>query len=129
MKKIFTLVLCACVLALPQSTTEAHMDDDVPLRFATLEEHGYHLVFEKWGDSEWVPFWNILQKESGWRVTAQNPTSSAYGLCQTMLSLHEVGEHFMLDGTKQLEWCVDYISTRYGTPSKAWQFHNHNNWF
>lgn len=129
MKKIISLVICACVLVFPQSTTSAHIEDEVPLRFETLEEYGYHLVFEKWGDAEWIPFWQIIQKESGWRVTAQNPTSSAYGLCQTMLSLHEVGEDFMENGERQLEWCIDYIDTRYGTPSEALAFHAQNNWF
>ena len=119
-----------CVVAFllaPQSTTVAHTNEPAP--FETLEDYGYYLVVNKWGEGQWEAFWIICQKESGWNVTAQNPKSSAYGLCQTMLSLHDVVGNFMTDGKAQLEWCVDYISERYGSPLEAWNFHLQNNWF
>jgi len=112
----------------PQSTTIAHINDDV-IEFNSLEDYGYYLVVNKWGENHWQAFWEILQRESGWNVTAKNPTSSAYGLCQTMLSLHEVRENFMHDGQEQLRWCVDYIDERYGTPLEALAFWDRNNWF
>ena len=128
MKQIISLVCVVTLLFTPQSMTVAHINDD-PLHFETYEDYGYYLVVNKWGEEQWNAFWQIIQKESGWKVTAQNPTSSAYGLCQTMLSLHEVGENFMTDGQEQLRWCIDYIDERYGTPLQALAFWNANNWF
>jgi hypothetical protein len=129
MKKIIS-VLCVCaVFALPQSTTSAHIDDDIPLRFDTYQDYAHHVVVSTWGEEYWEYFDKIIIKESGWNHTAQNPTSSAYGLCQTMMSLHDTEITFKDDGFQQIDWCVNYISTRYGNPAIAWNFHIQNNWF
>ena len=98
--------------------------DNIPIKaYAMLE------VSNKWGYDQWDSFNKIVIKESNWIHTAQNPISSAYGLCQTMMSLHETTENFITDPKTQINWCIDYIRKTYDTPSKAVTFHKENNWF
>lgn len=71
----------------------------------------------------------IVQKESSWRYTAQNPTSSAYGLCQTMMSIHRPGGDFKSNPVTQLKWCNNYAVVRYGSWANAYNFWTANNWW
>lgn len=64
----------------------------------------------------------IIQKESGWDFRAQNPTSSAYGLCQTMLSVHQVSETFKESALEQLQWCNNYAQRRFGGWGAAYNY-------
>lgn len=84
-----------------------------------------------WGEGEqWEALSWIIQKESGWRVDAQNPKSTAYGLFQH------------LDGTRksyncpktsdirvQTECGIRYIDARYGVPTNAVDFHKKKGWY
>lgn len=74
-----------------------------------------------------ITLWN---KESGWRPTAQNPTSTAYGIAQ-FLNGTWAGTGFQKtsDGRQQIQAGLTYIKQRYGTPSRALQFHLQNNWY
>ena len=68
---------------------------------------------------------NIIFKESSWRPLAKNPRSTAYGLCQSMVSLHEpwlnqIGRDWRTNPITQLRWCNDYAQERYGGWAKAW---------
>lgn len=79
---------------------------------------------------EWYYFDKIIKHESGWSHTAANPKSSARGLCQTMMSLHkDVSENFLNDPYEQIDWCIKYVNTRYGSAKDAWIFWDKNKWF
>jgi hypothetical protein len=73
--------------------------------------------------------YQILMKESGCNYTAKNPRSSAYGLCQTMLSVHKPGESFMHDPIEQMQWCHSYSLQRYGNWHNALAFWQKNKWW
>jgi len=84
-----------------------------------------------WGDGEqWEALQWIIQKESSWNPTAQNKTSTAYGLFQ------------WLDGTRKAYNCqktadvaiqtqcgIKYIKARYGDPIEAKKFHQTKGWY
>ena len=76
-----------------------------------------------------VPMWN---KESGWRVSAQNPNSGAYGIPQALPSyrLASAGPDWRTDATTQIRWGLNYIGSRYGTPCNAWyEWQAHGGWY
>jgi resuscitation-promoting factor RpfB len=77
---------------------------------------------QEWSD--WVSLWN---KESGWSITAANPTSDARGIAQNINgygSDYEEG-----NATYQITWGINYIASRYGSPSLAWAHEQENNWY
>jgi hypothetical protein len=64
---------------------------------------------------------NIWSHESGWSVTAENP-SGAYGIPQALPGdkMATVGSDWQTNATTQIRWGLGYIQSRYGTPCDAW---------
>ena len=99
-----------------------------PVRTFTISELKYYArckVIEQWGDHEWEAFNTVVHKESSWNPNAINPSSGACGLPQA-LPCSKLGTK---DPIRQLDWMVDYINRRYGTPTKSLEFHLINNWY
>ncbi|MDQ3493183.1 MAG: transglycosylase SLT domain-containing protein [Chloroflexota bacterium] len=84
-----------------------------------------------WGQGgEWAALSRLIQKESSFNPTAQNPTSTAYGLFQFLNSTWAgTGFKKSSDPAIQTAAGLRYIADRYGTPSKALAFHNANNYY
>ena len=72
---------------------------------------------------EWNALFTLWNKESRWDYTADNPTSSAYGIPQ-MLNMSE-----KTPMPRQIELGLKYIEHRYGSPTRALAFHNRNGWY
>jgi hypothetical protein len=84
-----------------------------------------------WGQgAEHAALMRIIQKESSGNPTAQNPSSTAYGLFQFLNSTWgSVGGYKTSNPALQTEFGLRYIKSRYGTPSKALAFHESHNWY
>lgn len=75
-----------------------------------------------WSGKEWDALYGLIQRESGWKPTAANPTSSAYGLFQFLDSTRKnYGITRDAPLTAQIEAGLRYIQDRYKTPSAALQ--------
>lgn len=85
-----------------------------------LEEHG-------WGGEQFTCLVELWQKESGWSVTAENP-SGAYGIPQALPG-SKMGPGWQTSATVQISWGLEYIATRYGTPCGAWAHEVADNWY
>jgi hypothetical protein len=72
---------------------------------------------------------SLYMSESGWRVDADNPTSSAYGIPQALTALHELPADYMTSAESQIRWGLQYISDTYGTPCSAWSFKSARGWY
>lgn len=72
---------------------------------------------------------SLYMSESGWRIDADNPTSSAYGIPQALTQLHELPADYMTSAESQIRWGLGYIQDTYGTPCNAWSFKAGNNWY
>jgi len=85
----------------------------------------------KWDSgAEWTALDKLIQKESGWRNAAQNPTSTAYGLFQFLNSTWGTTGYAKTSiPSIQAQAGLQYIANRYGSPTKAWAFHQANNWY
>lgn len=73
----------------------------------------------------------IISHESGWSVTATNPSSGAYGLAQALpgskMSSH--GSDWATNYQTQLRWFWDYCKSRYGSIQGAYNFWVANHWY
>jgi hypothetical protein len=72
---------------------------------------------------------SLYVSESDWRVDADNPTSSAYGIPQALTQLHELPADYMTSAESQIRWGLEYIQDTYGTPCSAWTFKQGNGWY
>lgn len=81
-------------------------------------------------ESEWQYFNNIIKAESGWRNTAQNPKSTAFGYGQFLDSTWKsVGCEKTDDPYTQIDCTYKYVNQRYGSAEKAWGFWLKNKWY
>ena len=72
---------------------------------------------------------SLYVSESNWRVDADNPTSSAYGIPQALTQLHELPADYMTSAESQIRWGLEYIRDTYGTPCSAWSFKAGRGWY
>lgn len=75
-----------------------------------------------WGDgAQWNSLYSLIMGESGFKNTAQNPTSSAYGMFQFLDSTWGgVGGHKTSDPGLQALYGLKYIASSYGNPVNAY---------
>lgn len=72
----------------------------------------------------------IIERESDFNHTAQNPNSTAYGLGQFLNSTWEtVGCEKSDDPYYQIDCMKKYVDQRYGSPELALEFWLKNKWY
>jgi hypothetical protein len=73
----------------------------------------------------------LWTKESGWRVDADNPTSSAYGIPQALpgKKMATAGADWATNPATQIRWGLGYIAEVYGGPCAAWAHSQARNWY
>lgn len=83
------------------------------------------------GGDEFACLDALWQKESGWNHTADNPTSSAYGIPQALpgKKMASAGADWETNPETQVRWGVSYIDGRYGTACNAWAHSQEKNWY
>jgi hypothetical protein len=84
-----------------------------------------------WSSSEMsclVPLW---MGESGWRVSAENTSSGAYGIPQSLpgSKMATVSADWRTNPVTQIKWGLGYIQERYGSPCGAWGFKQGHGWY
>lgn len=77
---------------------------------------------------EWDSLFRLWQKESGWNPNAVNKSSGAFGIAQILPSAHPTAKRNM-SAQEQIEWGLNYIKNRYGSPSQAWAHSQRKNWY
>lgn len=76
------------------------------------------------GDGQWQCLKNLWMGESDWRWNAENPSSGAYGIPQSLPAdkMASEGADWRTNPVTQIKWGLEYIRLAYGTPCGAWEF-------
>jgi hypothetical protein len=84
-----------------------------------------------WDDSEFPCLDALWTRESNWSPFAQNTYSGAYGIPQALpgSKMASVGSDWATNPATQIEWGLDYIQDRYGSPCSADSFQASNGWY
>jgi len=84
-----------------------------------------------WSDAQFGCLDSLWQKESGWRWNANNSSSGAYGIPQSLpgSKMGSIGSDWATNPVTQIKWGLQYISDRYGTPCGAWAKSQASNWY
>ena len=84
-----------------------------------------------WGKNQHSCLVNLWNRESGWRHTAANPTSSAYGIPQSLpgKKMASAGADWRTNPETQIKWGLKYIKHRYETPCGAWSAFKKKGWY
>ncbi|MFV0135490.1 C40 family peptidase [Streptomyces sp. HMX87] len=103
---------------------------DAPHNVQANVKLGKKMAAERgWTGSQWDALYKLWMGESGWKHWADNPTSDAYGIPQAMSNLYPetATKAWRNSPAKQIDWGLNYIKRRYGSPQKAWNFWNSKN--
>lgn len=79
-----------------------------------------------WGQDQFPPLVKLWNQESGWNPNAVNTSSGAYGIPQALGHGHPYN---LGDYKAQIDWGLNYIQGRYGSPSAAWAHEQRYNWY
>lgn len=84
-----------------------------------------------WVDDQWLCLYNLWTRESNWNHLAKNPSSSAYGIPQSLpgTKMASVADDWLTNPRTQIEWGLNYIGARYGAPCNAWGHSEIHNWY
>jgi hypothetical protein len=105
-------------------TVDVSDEDPREIARALLAEFGF-------GPDQFGCLDSLYMSESGWRVDADNPYSSAYGIPQALPGekMASAGADWATNPVTQIRWGLGYIQDRYGSPCGAWSFKQGNNWY
>lgn len=90
-------------------------EDPRDIARALLAEYG-------WDSGQFGCLDSLWTRESGWNPSADNPTSSAYGIPQALpgSKMSSAGADWATNPVTQIKWGLGYIRDRYGSPCAAW---------
>ncbi|MEW2632526.1 transglycosylase SLT domain-containing protein [Streptomyces sp. NPDC048389] len=85
-----------------------------------IKDHAQFACFDK-----------IVTHESHWDVGATNASSGAYGLVQALPGgkMASAGADWRTNPATQIEWGLDYMKDRYGSPCDAWSAWQAQGWY
>lgn len=78
---------------------------------------------------EWTDLVSLWNQESGWNNTAQNPSSTAYGIAQFLDTTWAPYGPKTSDPALQIKYGLEYIKGRYGDPIAAWAHEESEGWY
>jgi resuscitation-promoting factor RpfB len=80
---------------------------------------------------QWADLVSLWNKESGWNRLADNPSSGAYGIPQSLpgSKMGALANPPTSSATAQIAWGLSYIRSTYGSPTQAWAHETANNWY
>ncbi|WP_192904018.1 transglycosylase SLT domain-containing protein [Nocardioides albidus] len=80
---------------------------------------------------QWAYLDALWQRESGWSHLAENPSSGAYGIPQSLpaTKMAVVGSDWRTNPQTQIRWGLAYIAARYGSAQKAWEHSQRTGWY
>jgi len=89
----------------------------------TMAKSEMRKMYPKTWKKQWSALAKLWGKESAWNHRADNPHSSAYGIAQVLKTPHGSTIEY------QVSMGLKYIEHRYGTPARAWKFHQRHNYY
>lgn len=114
-------------VAAPVAAQPVAVDDPAGAQAYAAAELGSY----GWAADQMPCLAKLWTKESDWKTTATNPSSGAYGVVQSLPAekMASAGADFRTNYRTQINWGLNYVKQRYGSPCGALNFHYANNWY
>lgn len=84
-----------------------------------------------WTENDYYNLVVLWQKESSWNVNAHNSASGAHGIPQALPAskMASAGSDYLTNYKTQINWGLNYIKGRYGTPTAALNHSRAKGWY
>lgn len=114
----------ATVTSAPAASGDTSVAASKAFAHATLASRGM-------GDAEFQCLNNLWERESNWNYKADNPSSDAFGIPQSLpgSKMASIAPDWETNPQTQILWGIGYISERYGTPCNAWGHSQTVGWY
>lgn len=108
-------------------TPPAAVDDPAAAQAFAAEQ----LAGFGWGADQMSCLTQLWQRESEWLTSAENVSSGAYGIAQSLPAekMASAGADYRSNYQTQIRWGLGYIQGRYGSPCGAWGHSNAVGWY
>lgn len=94
-----------------------------------LQRAARRLVLQRgWSVNDYQALVKLWNRESGWNPSAVNDSSGATGIPQLNPQSHDIPRGWN-DPMTQIQWGLQYIAQRYGSPSAAWAHSEQTGWY
>lgn len=117
--------------------TQEVIVEQVPIQVAVTGSTAEYQEYAKsqfsrygWNDEDFNSLVQLWNRESGWNPNSHSG-SGAHGIPQALPAskMAAYGEDYMTNYATQINWGLDYISARYGSPSAAWNNFLSRGWY
>lgn len=98
----------------------------------TAQGFALEQVLEReWDYNQFSCLVKLWERESNWRWNAENKSSGAYGIPQSLPAskMASAGPDWRTNPETQIRWGLGYISGRYGKPCAALAHSDEHNWY
>jgi hypothetical protein len=120
-----------------KETTLSLDEDNVMSRSEDLSDEDPRVIAQAllaeygWSGDQFGCLDSLWTRESNWRVTAENPSSGAYGIPQSLpgSKMATVASDWRINPVTQIRWGLGYIADRYGSPCGAWGHSQGHGWY
>ena len=112
------------------NTVDAQLSQDSSI--AEIQQYAHDKVIAMgWTEADFTALVQLWNRESGWRWNADNPTSDAYGIPQALpgSKMASAGSDWATNPKTQVNWGLDYIQKRYGSPTAALAHSDSVGWY
>ena len=100
--------------------------------FPDPKKYAYQTALKEygWGKIQQKCLGILWGKEAAWDYTAKSLTDD-YGIPQRHMRYNTIEQinDFMESPLIQIDWGLNYIKVRYGSPCQAWDFWEKNRWY
>jgi uncharacterized protein YabE (DUF348 family) len=103
-----------------------------PMNPTEAQTLGHQMMLDYgFGEDQWPCLYNLWMRESGWKTTAGNQSSGAYGIPQALPAskMATIGPNYLTDAATQITWGLGYVKGRYSTPCGAWSSFQAKGWY
>ena len=120
-----------------KKTTLSPGEDNAMSRTEDLSDEDPRIIAQAlladfgWSTDQFGCLDSLWTRESNWRVNADNPSSSAYGIPQALpgSKMSSAGSDWATNPVTQIRWGLGYIADRYGSPCGAWSHSQGHGWY
>lgn len=98
---------------------------DISYNRQEVIDYTHEQVVKRWGEKEWNATYQIAMHESGFSPNSWNKKTTACGVfqaCPCSKTIKNGYTDYYTNWKTQVNWGLDYISLKYKTPSKAWEY-------
>lgn len=115
----------------PQATSERAVSTPRKPAAVTTTSGAQAYARGRVGSAQFACLLNLWNRESGWNAHAENVSSGAYGIPQSLpgAKMASAGADWRTNPITQVNWGLNYIKSVYGTPCAAWGHSNAVGWY